>query len=86
MNTTNRFNDALLISDGACNISGIARTLVKACDEALRAPEFYSLDSDPAIKLIISQLAYLTGIWGGVCEFHNDTFSECRALCEERKI
>lgn len=86
MNTTNRFNDALSIIDGVCSIPQIARTLVKSCNEALRSPEFYSLDSDPAIRLIISRLAYLTGIWNGVGEFDNGTQSECRALCEERKI
>ena len=79
----NRFNDALSTIE-VCSIPKIARTLVKSCNEALRSPEF-SLGSDPAIRLIISRLAYLAGIWNGVGEFDNAQ-SECRALCEERKI
>ena len=79
MKTRNR--DALAISSGACNCSGIARTLVQAID-ASRADGCQPA-SDPAIRLIVSQLAYLCGVWDGVSEFAQGTFGECSRACEE---
>ena len=52
-----RFQDALFIQDGACNPSGMAHALVKACKECL--DEGVSQREDPAVKLIVHQIAYI---------------------------
>lgn len=77
-----RYSDALDISDGACNCSGIARTLVGAIDEARR---YGPPGEDHAVKLIVSQLAYLTGIWDGISEFpaYGPSWDQCRAACHQ---
>lgn len=56
-----RFRDAYQIIDpGACNPSGVARTLVKAIDECRADGEDPHLD--PACRLICYQLAHLLGM------------------------
>ena len=56
--TDNRFSDALGIwSGGACNVSGIARSLVKAADAA-RADGVQPCE-DLAVRAIVAQLAWL---------------------------
>ena len=58
MTDYNRFSDALGIwSGGACNISGIARSLVKAADAA-RADGVQPCE-DLAVRAIVAQLAWL---------------------------
>ena len=54
----NRFDNAWMIQQGACNPAGIARSLVEACDECLK--EGVSQREDPAVRLIVHQLAHLT--------------------------
>ena len=59
--TANRFYDAYMIQQGACNPAGIARALVTACDQAMA--DHQSTDrvrNDPAVRLIVHQLAFLT--------------------------
>ena len=53
----NRYTNALLIQEGACNIRGIARSLVEAADAA--GEEGIQPSEDPAVRLIIHQLAFL---------------------------
>lgn len=75
-----RHRDATLIADGACNPSGIARSLVEACDEC-RA-EGADVRTDPAVYLIVSQLAYLCGVWDGVSDTprsYGEALAECCA-------
>lgn len=55
-----RTKDALNIQDGACNPSGIARSLVIACRECL--DESVDQRTDPAVRLIVHQLAHLCAI------------------------
>jgi hypothetical protein len=62
----NRFRDALIIQDGACNPSGIARSLHEACKECIN--EGVSQREDAAVRLITHQLAYLCGIITGAEE------------------
>jgi len=59
-----RFRDAVMISEGACNPSGIALSIVDACREA-RADGF-SPATDPAVRLMVTQLAF-------VCKANSDT-------------
>lgn len=76
----NRFSNALAISDGACNPSGIALAFAdacrQACDEGADTP---ALCADPALRLMAYQLAYLMG----VREIENSLtlFSELRDRC-----
>jgi hypothetical protein len=77
-----RNNNALMISDGACNPSGMARTLVQACDECRQEGGVPS--TDPAVRLIVSQLAYICGIWDGASEWAAGTFGEARQACGEQ--
>ena len=57
-----RHDDALFIQQGACNPSGIAHSIVEACQE-MRAEPGHSgtneITSDPAIRLMVHQLAFL---------------------------
>lgn len=55
-----RHKDAIFIQDGACNPSGIARSLVTACRECL--DEGVDQRTDPAVRLIVHQLASLCDI------------------------
>jgi hypothetical protein len=58
-----RHKDAVAIQNGACNPAGIARSLVKACDEA-RAEGVPLVGDDAAVRLIVHQLASICGVRG----------------------
>lgn len=63
MREINRFDDALYIVQGACNPSGIALALHKACVEAMREGlGTKQVCEDAAVRLIAHQLAYLLKI------------------------
>ena len=81
---TNRFQDALAIQLGACNIAGMARTLVSACDEVTATHGF--IPNDPAIKLIVHQMAYIAGIISGVEEFYRGTYHDCDNACRTETV
>jgi hypothetical protein len=55
-----RHNSALLIQEGACNPSGIARILVEVIDEVRE--EKGDPRRDPAVQLILHQLCHLAGM------------------------
>jgi hypothetical protein len=55
-----RHEDALAISNGACNPSGIALSIVDACREA-RA-EGKTAHEDAAVRLMVHQLAFISNI------------------------
>lgn len=75
-----RFKDALFIQQGACNPSGIAHSLVNACKECL--DEGVSQREDPAVRLIVHQLAFLCNI--GEIDDGINTYSALTRACEER--
>jgi hypothetical protein len=52
-----RFQDALFIQEGACNISGIAHALVYAANEARK--DGVQPSEDVAVRLIVHQLNHL---------------------------
>ncbi len=55
----NRHRDALMIVDpGACNPSGVALSLHNACRQVIA--EGGDQRTDPAVRLIVTQLSYLT--------------------------
>lgn len=52
-----RFEDALFIQEGACNISGIAHALAHAANEARK--DGVQPSEDAAVRLIVHQLNHL---------------------------
>ena len=62
-----RFRDALvIINPGACNPSGVALSIVDACREMREheSADTKRLCQDPAIRLMVYQLAHLFGVAG----------------------
>ena len=79
----NRFWDAYMIQQGACNPSGIARSLVTACDQAMHDTQ--STDGvriDPAVRMTAHQLAFLLNL----AEYDHDLSAYDRdyEICKER--
>jgi hypothetical protein len=56
-----RFSDALAIQAGACNPIAISRSLVRAVEE-VRDLDTNAICADPAVRLIVHQLAFLTNV------------------------
>jgi hypothetical protein len=74
---TKRHSNAIAISDGACNPSGIAHSIIEACQEIREANGgTQAMYDDPALKLMVHQLAFLMKIdpdtdwsdWRKACE------------------
>jgi hypothetical protein len=58
-----RHKDAIAIQRGACNPSGVARSLVCAIDEARNEGlDTNGIRNDPAVRLIVHQLEFLCHI------------------------
>jgi len=58
-----RFRDALaIVNPGACNPSGIAHSIVDACREIREHEPTASTARDPAIRLMVYQLASVCGV------------------------
>jgi hypothetical protein len=67
-----RHRDALAIQEGACNPSGIAHSIVTACQEIRAEPNHTGtaqITSDPAVRLMIHQLAF-------ICRANDDQIGE----------
>jgi hypothetical protein len=77
------FRDALAIVDpGACNPSGIALSIAEACRD-IRAHETAGTKEtcqDPAIRLMVYQLASICG----VAEYALERYIADEAACKER--
>ena len=73
-----RWLDALYIQ-GACNPRGIARALVKATDEVATEGDTNAVRADPAVRLMVHQLAYLAGM-----ENYSWGWDEAVRVCRER--
>ena len=55
-----RFRDALaIVNPGACNPSGIAQSIIDACREVREHEPKVGIAQDPAIRLMVYQLARL---------------------------
>ena len=60
-----RFRDALaIVNPGACNPSGIAQSIIDACREVREHEPKVGIAQDPAIRLMVYQLAHLLGVAG----------------------
>ena len=82
--STKRHSDALARWSGACNPSGIANAIVRAQREILAEPGkgTVAVTSDPAVRLMVSQLAYLCGVWDGVSDPARFSCGEAADQCE----
>ncbi len=79
----NRYEEALLIQQGACNPSGVARALVKAIDEArAEGADTSGVEADPAVRLICHQLAFLLHV-GEIDHGSLDVYSKLMNACRE---
>ncbi len=80
-----RHRDALAISDGAVNISGMAYSLIDACKECFEYN--IPLHKDAAVKLIIHQMSFIAEIstgaddWKSVYDNSPMTYHEARMIC-----
>lgn len=80
----NRFNDALAIQQGASNPSGVARSLVRAIDQARdEGLDTEGIKADPACRLICHQLAFLLGV--PALDTHLTEYCRLIDVCEARK-
>jgi hypothetical protein len=80
-----RHSNALFIAAGACNPSGIAHSILDACREIRGEPGTGTADitGDPAVRLMVYQLAFICGIVSGAEEFTKEPgYSECTKACE----
>lgn len=60
-----RFKDAIAINEGAVNVQAISRALVRASREVVHE-RVGTAAKDPAVILIVHQLAHLVGMTGGL--------------------
>jgi hypothetical protein len=73
---SNRFRDALVIVDpGASNPSGIAHAIIAACAEVRH--EGGSTATDPAVRLMVTQLAWVCRANCSIDEYAQ-LLAECR--------
>ena len=78
-----RFRDALVIvNPGACNPSGVASSIVEACREIREHETAGTKETcqDPAIRLMVYQLASICG----VAEYALERYIADEAACKER--
>ena len=80
-----RFRDALvIINPGACNPSGVALSIADACREMREQEDgdTQTICQDPAIRLMVYQLAHLFGVAGHQYDLVHYVTDE--AACKER--
>lgn len=80
-----RHSDAIAIQIGAVNPSGIVLAIVAACQEIRNDPQHFGtkqITTDPAVRLMVHQLAYICGIISGAEEFANKPdYHDCTEAC-----
>jgi hypothetical protein len=76
-----RFRDALVIvNPGACNPSGIAHSIVDACREIREHEPAASTAQDPAVRLMVYQLASVCS----VADYALERYMADEGTCKER--
>ena len=74
-----RNKDALNIIEGACNPVAVVNVIAKHSSEMLHAGEGMSaIEEDPALRLMVYQLAHLYGVLGDF-----EDFSKCMEAIEK---
>lgn len=82
-----RHEVALLIQNGAVNPQAVARSIVTACEDIRAQPNFSGtnqLTSDPAIRLMVHQLAYICKVYE--IEQSLPVYGELLEECKDHKI
>jgi hypothetical protein len=87
--TIERYDAALAVVEGACNPSGICYAIIGACSEIRSQPDYSGTDqirSDPAIRLMVYQLAYLcnTAEFDQSLTAYGEAVDVCKAAVEGR--
>ena len=86
---SHRHSAALAIQEGACNPSGIAHAIINACREIREEPTFAgttSIKNDPAVRLMVHQLAYICGVTTGAEPMaRGDTWEQCMEYCRKQE-
>jgi hypothetical protein len=76
-----RFSDALaIVNPGACNPSGIAHSIIDACNEIREHEPTASTAQDPAIRLMVYQLVSVCG----VAHYALERYVADEGACKER--
>ena len=80
----NRFDDALAIQS-ACNPSGVARSVVAMLAQIISEEngDTNSMRNDPAVRLAVYQLAYLTGATDAN---YSEAYSACETLRRNHEV
>lgn len=84
--TFDRRHAAIAISNGACNPSGIANAIVQACTEIREGENrgTLAMTRDPAIRLMVFQLAYICGFReSGLETADGGDFGSWRSACRD---
>ena len=81
-----RFSDAISIQNGACNPIAIANSIVNACKEVSQEENggTQAVCDDPAVRLMVHQLMFLTKadqLEGNGC---SDTYFQCMEICKNK--
>jgi hypothetical protein len=76
-----RFRDALaIVNPGACNPSGIANSIVDACGEIREHEPAANTAQDPAVRLMVYQLASVCG----VADYALERYMADEGACKDR--
>lgn len=84
-----RHKDALAIQEGAVNPIAIINSMKAACEEIRKEEAFHgtaSMTEDPALRLMVHQLAFICGIINGIEDFanrHMMNYGDCAEACRE---
>jgi len=79
-----RYRDALVIvNPGACNPSGIAHSIVDACREIREHGPTASTAEDPAVRLMVYQLASVCGVADNALEHYMADEGACKERLRE---
>jgi hypothetical protein len=81
----NRHSDALFIQEGACNLSGVARSLVRAINQCQHQENMgtQKVRDDAAIRMIVHQMAFLCNV-GEIDSASNDVYGRLQKECQEK--
>jgi hypothetical protein len=84
----NRHNDAISIQGGACNLSGVARALVRAINQCRDESNSGTMEirEDAAIRLIVHQMAFLCNVHeiDNTSDVYGRLTDECTRKAAER--
>lgn len=84
-----RHNNALYIQMGAVNPSAVAASIVAACAEIREEPDYRGTDhikQDPAVRLMVHQLAFLCNVDFDLHGDYSRAAAECKAKATDPNL